>query len=75
VSIVVAISALGVAPGAPVLIVFHQVALVSFAAYALALWQLTIWYNRSVSITLKWTLDAAIYAVVTGLIFTWLWPR
>jgi hypothetical protein len=75
VSIVVAISALGVARGAPGVIVFHQVALVSFAAYALALWQLTIWYHRSVSITLTWTLDAAIYAVVTGLIFAWLWPR
>jgi hypothetical protein len=54
--------------------VFHQVALVSFAAYALALWQLWIWYRRSLSITLKSTVDALVYAVITGGIFQWFWP-
>ena len=55
--------------------VFHEVAMVSFAAYALALWQLSIWYSRSWSITLKASLDSLIYAVITGGIFVWMWPR
>lgn len=60
--------------GAPSKFVFHQTALVSFAAYALALWQLSIWYRRSMSITIKSTVDAVIYAAVTGGMFAWLWP-
>ena len=56
-------------------IVFHQAALVSFAAYALALWQLSIWYRRSWNITLKSTVDAAIYAALTGWVFCWWWGR
>jgi hypothetical protein len=54
--------------------VFHQVALVSFAAYGLALWQLTIWYRRSRAITIKSTIDAVIYAAITAGIFAWWWP-
>jgi hypothetical protein len=56
-------------------IVFHEAALVSFAAYALALWQLSIWYSRSWSITAKSTVDSLIYAVITGLVFQFMWPR
>lgn len=63
----------GVPPGAPPAHVFHQVALVTFAGYALALWQLSIWYARSWTITLKSTVDAAIYAAITGAIFAWMW--
>jgi hypothetical protein len=56
-------------------LVFHTVALVAFAGYALALWQLSIWYRRSWSITLKSTVDAVIYAAITGGVFAWLWPK
>jgi hypothetical protein len=55
--------------------VFHEVALVAFAGYALALWQLSIWYRRSLSITMKSTVDAIIYAAITGAVFMWWWPR
>jgi hypothetical protein len=55
--------------------VFHQVALVAFAGFGLGLWQLTIWYRRSLSITLKSTVDALVYAMITGGIFAWWWPR
>lgn len=55
--------------------VFHQAALASFAAYVLALWQMSIWYRRSWSLTIKATVDGLIYAVITGLVFAWLWPR
>ena len=54
--------------------VFHLVALSAFGGYALALWQLSIWYSRSWSTTLKSTFDGLIYALVTGAIFCWLWP-
>ncbi|MDB4905961.1 MAG: hypothetical protein JWO05_745 [Gemmatimonadetes bacterium] len=56
-------------------LVFHSVALVSFAGYSLALWQMSIWYRRAWSLTLKATLDGAIYALLTAGIFQWLWPR
>jgi hypothetical protein len=56
-------------------LVFHEVALVSFAGYALALWQLSIWYRRAWSITIKSTVDAVVYAAITGAIFAWWWPR
>jgi hypothetical protein len=60
--------------GAPREHVFHQVALVAFAGYALALWQMSIWYRRAWSLTIKATVDGLIYAVITGLVFAWLWP-
>jgi hypothetical protein len=55
--------------------VFHQVALVSFAGYVLALWQMTIWYKRAWNLTIKATVDGLIYAAITGAVFVWLWPR
>jgi hypothetical protein len=47
----------------------------AFACYAVGLWQFAIWYWRSITTTLKSTLDGLIYALVTGLVFGWLWPR
>jgi hypothetical protein len=61
-------------PGAGHKVVFHTIGLIAFAAYGLALWPLSIWYNRSWATTFKSTVDALIYAVVTGLIFAWMWP-
>jgi hypothetical protein len=69
------VAAPAIPAGAPGAYVFHEVALVSFAAYALGLWQLSIWYSRSWSITLKSTVDAIIYAALTGLVMQWMWPR
>jgi len=47
----------------------------AFAGYALGLWQMSIWYQRAWSITIKATVDALIYAVLTGLVLAWLWPH
>jgi hypothetical protein len=47
----------------------------AFIGYSLALWQLSIWYHRSWSITIKATVDGLIYALITGATFGWLWPR
>ena len=55
--------------------VFHFVALTAFSGYTLALWQMSIWYRRSWSTTIKATVDGAIYALITAAAFDWLWPR
>lgn len=47
----------------------------AFIGYSLALWQASIWYGRSWVTTLKCTVDGLVYAVLTGLIMGWLWPR
>ena len=61
--------------GASYHIVFHLVALTAFVGYALALWQLSIWYDRPWMLTIKSTLDGLIYALLTAGTFGWLWPR
>ncbi len=43
--------------------------------YTLALWQMTIWYRRSVTMSLKATFDGLIFAAVTCAVFAWLWPH
>ena len=55
--------------------VFHVIGLYSFAAYAFALWPVSIWYGRGWAITSRATLDGLIYAIATALVFMWLWPR
>jgi hypothetical protein len=55
--------------------VFPIVASVAFVGYAVALWQMSIWYWRAWSLTIKATVDGLIYALLTAAIFGWLWPR
>ena len=43
--------------------------------YTFGLWQLSIWYRRAWSMTLKSTWDGVIYAAITCAILGWLWPR
>jgi hypothetical protein len=62
-------------PGAPFRAVIRFAGLVSFIAYASALWQLSIWYRRSWGITFKATFDSLIYGVLTALTFAYLWPH
>jgi len=47
----------------------------AFSGYALGLWQMSIWYRRAWSTTIKATVDALIYAALTALVLAWLWPR
>ncbi len=63
------------APGAPYLGVFRFVGATAFIAYAVALWQMSIWYGRSWLTTTKTTVDGLIYALLTAGTFGWLWPR
>lgn len=55
--------------------VFHFVGLTAFIGYSLALWQMSIWYRRSWSLSIKATVDGLIYALLTAGTFGWLWPR
>ena len=62
-------------PGTAYLHVFRFAGVTAFTGYALALWQMSIWYRRSWSTTIKATVDGLIYALLTAGTFGWLWPR
>jgi hypothetical protein len=51
--------------------VFRFVGVTAFIGYTVALRQMSIWYRRAWSTTIKATVDGLIYALLTG----WLWPR
>lgn len=55
--------------------VFQVVGAAAFIGYALGLWQMWIWYGRSLGMTLKATFDGLIYACLTAGTFGWLWPN
>jgi hypothetical protein len=61
-------------PGTEYLQVFRFVGTVTFVGYAMALWQMSIWYRRSWTITLKATVDGLIYGFLSAGVFGWLWP-
>lgn len=61
--------------GAPYLHVFRFAGAAAFLGYSLALWQMSIWYRRAWSTTIKATVDGLIYALLTAGTFGWLWPR
>lgn len=69
----VAASTLG--PGAHDHAIFHHVGIASFVGFTAALWQMSIWYHRAWSTTIKATVDGLIYAAITAWIFTLLWPK
>lgn len=47
---------------------------VAFIAYGFGTLQESIWMMRPWSATAKYLLDAALYALGSGLVFYWLWP-
>ncbi|MEO8674242.1 MAG: hypothetical protein ABI569_01610 [Casimicrobiaceae bacterium] len=55
--------------------VFQFVGATAFIGYALALWQMSIWYRRAWTTTIKATIDGLIYALLTAGTFGWLWPH
>jgi hypothetical protein len=62
-------------PGAHYLRVFQLVGVTAFTGYSLAIWQLSIWYRRSLGTTIRTTIDGLVYALLTAGAFGWLWPR
>lgn len=63
-----------VGPGGNDHAIFHYAAVITFLSYSLGAWPLSIWYHRKWSTALKSAFDAILYGLVTGLVFTWLWP-
>jgi hypothetical protein len=61
--------------GAVYLHVFRFVGAAAFIGYSLALWQMSIWYRRAWSMTIKATFDGLIYGCLVAGTFGWLWPR
>jgi hypothetical protein len=61
--------------GANYMRVFQLISVTAFSGYVLALWQMSIWYRRAWSNTIKATIDGAIYALLTAGTFGWLWPH
>ena len=61
--------------GTDYMLVFRIVGTVAFVGYALALWQHSIWYQRSWGTTIRSTIDGLIYGLLTAGVFGWLWPR
>ena len=55
--------------------VFRFAGAVAFIGYTAALWQMSIWYRRAWTTTIKSTVDGLIYALLTAGTFGWLWPR
>ena len=62
-------------PGAEYLEVFRFAGATAFIGYAVALWQMSIWYRRSWLTTFKSTVDGFIYACLTAGTFGGLWPK
>lgn len=69
------ITGAALAPGATFVQVCRFGFTTAFIGYAAALWQMSIWYRRAWSMTLKSTLDGVIYAAVTCAVFGWMWPH
>jgi len=62
-------------PGAGFRQVLCFAGVTAFVGYALALWQMSIWYGRAWLATIKATVDSVIYALVTAAILGWMWPH
>ena len=61
-------------PGADYLDAFRFASVTAFIGYSLALWQMSIWFQRAWSLTIKSTIDGLVYGLITGGFFGWLWP-
>jgi len=62
-------------PGTAYLRVFRFAGTTAFIGYSAALWQMSIWYHRAWTTTIKATVDGLIYGLLTAGAFGWLWPR
>ena len=63
------------APGTEYLKVSQIASTTAFMGYILAQWAQVVWYRKSVSATIKSTIDALLYGLITGGTFGWLWPH
>ena len=64
-----------VPPGGDGHAVFHYVAIITFLTYAMGVVPMSIWYERKWSTTFKYAVDALLYALASGWIFSMMWPN
>ena len=69
------VAGLALPPGADSMRVMRFTGVTAFVGYSAALWQMSIWYRRAWSITIKSTVDGLVYALLTAGAFGWLWPQ
>jgi len=62
-------------PGTEYAEVFRFIGTTAFLGYSLAMAQQSIWYAKKWSTTVKSMFDGLIYAMLTAVIFGWLWPK
>jgi len=63
------------APGGSAHAVFHHIAVITFLTHAMGVIPMSIWYQRKWSTTGKTVVDALLYALATGWIFSMMWPK
>lgn len=68
------LAAMSIGVGADSMLVFRQVFVASFMAYGWAQIPFSIWMGQPWSNCLRYLVDALIYAVITGVIFSLFWP-
>lgn len=68
------IAAAALAPGAGRQAVWHLTGVTTFLAWAAATWPESIWFGRRWSTTLKSTIDAVIYGLLSAWAFGYFWP-
>ena len=73
-AMVALVDVIALPPGAHHHDVFHVSVVVALLGYTAALWQMVIWYNRSIGTTIRSTIDGCVYALVTAGIFSYFWP-
>ena len=62
-------------PATAFLQVFRVIGTVAFLGYGAAHAQESIWGGRSWVVTFKHLFDSLIFALLTGAVFAWLWPK
>jgi len=61
--------------GTRYLTVFRFAGTTAFIGYSVALIQMSIWYRRAWSTTVKALIDGLLYGCLTAGTFGWLWPK
>jgi len=68
------LSSMSIAAGSDSMLVFRSVFVASFLTYGWAQIPYSIWMGQPWSNCIRYLIDALIYAGITAVVFTWLWP-
>ncbi len=68
------VATLSLEPSTDYMVVFRLVATISFLTFGYAVIPYSIWFGHPWAVSLRYLLDAIIYAAVVAGTFAWLWP-